>query len=54
MIHRMPISPYYVTIPIIENGTPAMIYESYEYDAPEIEQSRMNEVLSAVDNLSFN
>ncbi len=49
-----PTSPYYVTIPIIENGTPAMIYESYEYDTPEIEQSRMSEVLSAVDSLSFN
>ena len=49
-----PTSPYYVTIPIIENGTPAMIYESYAYDTPDVEQNRMNEVLSAVDNLSFN
>ena len=48
-----PTSPKYVTIPIIENGTPAIIYESYSYDAPETMQNRMNEVLSTVDNLTI-
>lgn len=48
-----PTSPTYVTIPIIKNGTPAIIYESYEYDDPVTEQYRMGEVLSMVDNLSI-
>jgi hypothetical protein len=46
-----PTSPYFVTIPIIRNGTPAIIYESYQYDPTDTEQSRMDKVLSAVDNL---
>ncbi len=49
-----PTSPTYVTIPIIRNGTPAVIYESYQYDSPDTEQSRMDEVVSAVDNLPLN
>ena len=48
-----PTSTSYVTIPIIENGTPAIIYESYAYNTPETKKTRMNEVLSAVDNLIF-
>ncbi len=48
-----PTSTSYVTIPIIDNGTPAIIYESYGYDTSETNQNRMIEVLSAVDNLLF-
>lgn len=46
-------SPQYVTIPIINSGIPAVIYESYEYDPSDLEQTKMNEVLSAVDNLKL-
>jgi len=44
-------SPQYVTIPIINSGIPAVIYESYEYDPTSLEQSRMDQVLKAVDKL---
>ena len=48
-----PTSTSYVTIPIKYNVTPAIIYESYAYNTPETKKTRMNEVLSAVDNLIF-
>jgi hypothetical protein len=46
-----PTSPKYITIPIIENETPAIIYESYGYDTLETQKKRMNKVLTALDNL---
>ncbi len=48
-----PTSPIYITIPIIENGTPAIIYESYGYDTFETQKKRLNKVLSAVDYLNL-
>ncbi len=48
-----PTSPTYITIPIIENGTPAIIYESYGYDTLETQKIRVNKFLSIVDNLDF-
>lgn len=47
-------SPYYVTIPIIKAGTPAIIYEAYEYDTPETRQNLIDKLILAVDNLYFN
>ena len=44
-------SPYYVTIPIIKAGTPAIIYEAYEYDTPETREDKAYQLLLAVDNL---
>ncbi len=48
-----PSSPAYITIPIIENGIPAMIYESYGYDTLETQKKRLNKFLSTVDNLNL-
>jgi hypothetical protein len=48
-----PTSPMYITIPIIENGTPALIYESYGYDKLETQKKRLNKVLSTIDNLNL-
>lgn len=47
-------SPYYVTIPIIKNGTPAIIYEAYAYDPPETRLELAEKVLRAVDSIDFN
>ena len=46
-------SPYYVTIPIIKNGTPAIIYEAYAYDPPETRLALAERFLHAVDSLPF-
>ena len=46
-----PTSPYYVTVPLIKSGTPAIIYEAYAYDDPQIGQSKMDKLLYAVDSL---
>ena len=46
-------SPSYVTIPLIKNGTPAIIYEAYAYDSPETRQELANELLMAIDSLDF-
>lgn len=47
-----PTSPYYVTIPLIKNGTPAIIYEAYEYDSPETRQELADKLLRAIDSLN--
>lgn len=44
-------SPLFVTVPLIKSGTPAIIYEAYVYDSPEIRQYKADELLHAVDNL---
>lgn len=46
-------SPYYVTIPLIKAGTPAIIYEAYAYDSPETRQNLADKLLMAVDNLQL-
>jgi hypothetical protein len=46
-------SPYYVTIPIIRAGTPAIIYEAYEYDSSQTREDKAYHLLLAVDNLKI-
>lgn len=46
-----PTSPYYVTIPLIKNGTPAIIYEAYAYDSPDTRLQLAEKLLRAVDSL---
>lgn len=46
-------SPEYVTIPLIRNGTPAIIYEAYEYDSPDIGRDQALKLLRAVDSLNL-
>lgn len=48
-----PTSGPYVTIPIIESGTPAMVYETYTYASFEETLGRAKEFASAVDSLNF-
>ena len=47
-----PTSPYYVTIPLIKNGTPAIIYEAYAYDSPDTRLELAEKLLRAIDNLN--
>lgn len=46
-------SPYYVTIPIIQKGTPAIVYEAYAYDSPDTRQTNAINLLKAIDSLKF-
>ncbi len=46
-------SPSFVTIPIIESGTPAIIYETYRYEPLETTQKYINELISQVDKLNL-
>jgi len=48
-----PTSPAYVTIPLIQAGIPAMIYETYTYESPEQTKKQANEVVSVVDQLKL-
>ena len=48
-----PTSGPYVTIPIIESGTPAMVYETYTYDSFTETFEHAKEFASVVDNLSL-
>jgi len=46
-------SPEYVTIPIIQSGTPAIIYETYKYESKEITVDYINKLIKIIDNLKF-
>lgn len=46
-------SPEYVTIPLINSGVPAIIYESYVADSDQIVNDHALEFVDAVDNLEF-
>jgi hypothetical protein len=46
-------SPEYVTMPLIQNGTPAVLYEAYEYDSPEVGQDKAEKLLRAIESLEF-
>lgn len=46
-------SPEYVTIPIIQSGTPAIIYETYRYEANEKTVDYINKLIDVIDNLNF-
>ena len=48
-----PTSGPYVTIPIIESGTPAMVYETYTYAPFNETLDRAKEFANAVDSLNF-
>ncbi len=47
-------SPYFVTIPIIQSGTPAIIYEAYAYDTPDVRQDLADKLLLTIDSLNLN
>ncbi|WP_409201038.1 hypothetical protein [Methanobrevibacter sp. DSM 116169] len=44
-------SPQYVTLPIIESGTPAIIYETYMYESRDITHDYINKLIIAIDSL---
>ena len=48
-----PSSPYYVTIPLIKTGTPAIIYEAYAFDSLETRRNLADKLLLAVDSLNL-
>ncbi|WP_298501152.1 hypothetical protein [uncultured Methanobrevibacter sp.] len=43
----------YLTIPLNENGIPAFYYEEYSFYPQDVKDAHMNELISAVDRLSF-
>ncbi|MCL2312664.1 MAG: adhesin, partial [Firmicutes bacterium] len=43
-------SPNYVTIPIMESGTPTIIYETYMYESIEITENYINKLITTIDN----
>ena len=46
-------SPNYVTIPIMESGTPTLIYETYMYESNEVTKDYINKLITTVDNLKI-
>ncbi|CEL24640.1 hypothetical protein [Methanobacterium formicicum] len=46
-------SPQYVTIPLIQGGIPAIIYETYTYESYDVTRSHANDFVSVVDGLAF-
>jgi len=44
-------SPQYVTIPLIQGGVPAIIYETYTYESYDITRSHANDFITVVDEL---
>lgn len=46
-------SPKYVTIPLLSNGIPSMVYEAYEYDSSEIGQDKAEKLLKAIDSIEL-
>ncbi|WP_281774333.1 hypothetical protein, partial [Methanobacterium formicicum] len=46
-------SPQYVTIPLIQGGIPAIIYETYTYESYDVTRSHANDFVSVVDGLVF-
>jgi len=49
-----PTSPAYVTIPLIQAGIPAIIYETYTYESVQQTQKHADEIVSLVDQLKLN
>lgn len=49
-----PTSPQYVTIPLIQAGVPAIVYEAYTYDSYETKRNYADELLVTVDSLKYN
>ena len=48
-----PTSPAYVTIPLINAGIPALVYETYHKDSPVTIKNHADEFLLTVDNLTI-
>lgn len=48
-----PTSPAYVTIPVIQAGVPAIIYETYTYESVEQTQKHAGEIVSIIDQLKL-
>ena len=48
-----PKSPAYVTIPLINSGIPAVIYETYRYEPYEVTQKHASDFINAVEKLKF-
>ena len=48
-----PTSPAYVTLPLIQAGVPAIIYETYTYESVEQAQKHADEIVSIIDQLKF-
>jgi len=49
-----PTSPEYLTVPLINMGVPAVIYETYSNDSHQTIQSHADEFTTTVDNLNLN
>jgi hypothetical protein len=49
-----PTSPLYVTIPIINSGTPAIIYETYRYEPYETSLKHAADFIRAVEKIEVN
>lgn len=47
-------SPKYVTIPIINTGKPALVYETYLYDSYGVTKAHEEKLLNSIENLKFN
>ena len=47
-----PSSPNYVTVPLIESGTPSMVYETYKYESYFLTLKHASEFILNVDNLN--
>lgn len=48
-----PTSPAYVTLPLIQAGIPAIIYETYTYESVEQTQKHADEIVSIIDQLKL-
>jgi hypothetical protein len=48
-----PTSPSYVTLPLIQAGVPAIIYETYTYESVEQTQKHADEIVSIIDQLKM-
>ncbi|MGZ7117137.1 MAG: hypothetical protein ACXVHS_06780 [Methanobacterium sp.] len=46
-------SPKYVTIPIIESGIPAIVYETYHYDSYDVTKAHEGNFLNVVDHMKI-
>lgn len=46
-------SPEYVTVPIIQSGTSAIVYETYKYEPNETTVNYINKLIDVIDNLEF-
>ncbi|KZX14747.1 hypothetical protein [Methanobrevibacter filiformis] len=46
-------SPSYVTVPIIQNGTSAIVYETYKHDPRKTILSHMDKLISTIDEINF-